>query len=523
MTCKTKTIRILATSDLHGKMLPWEYALNAESPAGSMAQLATAVEKYRTPDSLLVDAGDTIQENFANLFVGTEDVHPMVQALNAIGYDIWVAGNHDYNYGMDTLRKTIADIQAKVLTGNVRDEQGKPVADGWTIMEVGGVRVAVIGMVTPVITLMDTANLENCAVTDPLEETRKIISSIRGRYDVLLGVFHMGIKNEFGISNTGVTDILNACPEFDVMIASHEHKQIPSMEINGVLVTENKAYAQTLSVVDLTLEKAGDGWKITGKQAESVDVGSFGTDPALTEMFAPYHRIACEDAETVVARLEGGPMLPEDETEGVPAVWVQDSAMADLIHRVQTYYTGARVSALSPNRPGSNLYPGRVRKCDLSVLYRFENSLYKLRMNGAQLKKYMEWAVLFFNTRKPGERISFNKDVQPFNYDQFDGVCYEVDISREPGSRIRNLRWPDGTPVEDGDEFDIAVCSYRACTQLLIPGVIFEEGGLPKLLQADVHSELGGIREMILAYVTDVMGGVIVPECDNNWKLTGIE
>ena len=522
MTCKTKTIRILATSDLHGKMVPWEYALNAESPVGSMAQLANAVRQYRVPGTLLVDAGDLIQENSANLFAGLDDVHPMVQALNRIGYDVWVTGNHDYDYGMDTVRKTIADVKAKTLTGNVYDEEKKLIADGWTIKRVDGVRVAVIGMVTQNIARMNAEKLEKCTVTDPLEETRKIIDRIRGKYDVLLGVFHMGISNEFEVPNSGVTDILNACPEFDVMVASHAHTLISAMEINGVLVVENKAYAQTMSVIDLMLEKTGTGWKIAARQAGSVNVGDFSSDAGMTKMLAPYHRTACEDAETVIARLEGGPMVPEEETEGIPEVWIRDTAMTDLIHQVQLYYTGARVSATTPSMPGSNLYPGNIRKCDISRIYRFDNMLYRLQMKGSQLKKYMEWSVLFFNTRKPGEPVSFNPDIQSYSYDLFEGVCYEVNIAREPGSRIENLTWPDGTPVQDEDEFDIAVCDYRAVCQLLAPGAVFDTGDLPVLLEANVHSETGGIRELISEYMVQVKEGMITPECNHNWKLTGI-
>ena len=252
---ETRTVRIIATSDLHGKFCPWDYALNAESTSGSMAQLATAIAKYRTEDTILVDAGDTIQANSAEIFLGSEDVHPMVRAMNALKYDVWVTGNHEYNFGIDTIKKTIGDLNCKALTGNVYDRDGKPIADGYTILEQNGVRIAVIGMVTPNIARWDASNLQGCSVTDPLEETRKIIESIRGKYDVLVGVFHMGIENEYGLANSGVRDVLTKCPEFDVMVSSHEHTLIPSMDINGVLVVQNKFQAQTMSVIDLILER----------------------------------------------------------------------------------------------------------------------------------------------------------------------------------------------------------------------------------------------------------------------------
>lgn len=531
---ETRTVRIIATSDLHGKFCPWDYALNAESTSGSMAQLATAIAKYRTEDTILVDAGDTIQANSAEIFLGSEDVHPMILAMNALKYDVWVTGNHEYNFGIDTIKKTIADLNCKALTGNVYDRDGNPIADGYTILEQNGVRIAVIGMVTPNIARWDASNLQGCSVTDPLEETRKIIESIRGKYDVLVGVFHMGIENEYGLANSGVRDVLTKCPEFDVMVSSHEHTLIPSMDINGVLVVQNKFQAQTMSVIDLTLEKdsrnvksadtdrSSEGWKLTSKSAESVTVADYEADPAMMELLAKYDARAREDAEEVIGRLEGGSLVPEGtESEPIPAALTQDTALIDLVNIVQMHYTGAAVSASALSGEGTNLKPGDIRKCDTAQIYKFSNTLYKLHMNGAQLKKYMEWSTGYFKTAEPGDTaFSINEEFPTYNYYMFAGVNYDVNLSREQGSRIENLTWPDGTPVRDEDEFDIAVNNYCANSQLLVPGVIYEDGEqLPVLMEMDVHGEIGGIRELILDYIRNVKGGVIHPECDQNWKI----
>ena len=111
-------LQILATSDTHGKFDPWDYAANKADASGSVAQQATAIKQCRTRNTLVVDAGDTIQANSAELFLN-DDLHPMVAAMNAIGYDIWTTGNHEYNYGMDVLKKVMGQQKAKVLTGNV--------------------------------------------------------------------------------------------------------------------------------------------------------------------------------------------------------------------------------------------------------------------------------------------------------------------------------------------------------------------------------------------------------------------
>ena len=519
---ETKHLRIIGTSDLHGKFLPWDYALDEESLSGSMAQLSTALSEYRDDNTILVDGGDVIQDNYADIFIGEDDVHPMIQAINALNYDVCITGNHEYNYGMDIVKKTIADLDSTVLTGNVYDENGEPIADGYTIIEKDGVRIAVIGMVTPNIVRWDTANLKECSVTDPLEETRKIIDSIKGQYDVLAGVFHMGIENEYNLENSGVADILNACPEFDVMISAHDHTQIADQEINGVLVVQNKNMAQTMAVIDLTLEKDGDGWKVTDKTAESVEIADYEPDPKIEDLLGKYDRQARENAEEVVGTLEGGALSPENEIAEIPTAQLQDTALIDLINTVQMYYADAPVSAAALFTMEANMYPGDIRRCDMALIYKYSNTLYKLHMNGAQLKTYMEWSANYYNTYEPGDlTISFNPDIRAYSYDMFSGVNYEINIANEPGHRIENLTWPDGTPVADDDEFDIAVNNYRATSQLLSPGVLYEEDDMPELLEIDVRGDLGGVREMILDYIVNVKGGTISPECDENWRITG--
>jgi 2',3'-cyclic-nucleotide 2'-phosphodiesterase/3'-nucleotidase len=520
-SAETKTLRIIGTSDLHGKFAPWDYALNQESLSGSMAQLATAIKEYRTDNTLLVDAGDTIQDNSADIFLD-EDIHPMILGLNALDYDVCVTGNHEYNYGMDVTKDAIADLDCEVLTGNVYDENGEPIADGYSIFEIDGIRVAVIGMVTPNITRWDAANLADCTVTDPLEETRKIIDEIQGQYDVLVGVFHMGVNNEYEVPNSGVTDILNACPEFDVMVSSHEHAEISGEEINGVLVVQNKNMAQTMAVVDLTLEKDEDGWEVTDKTSESIDIADYEPDPEFMDLLGEYDDEAKEDAEEIIGTLEGDALSPENEIDEIPSAQIEDTALIDLINEVQMYYTGAPVSAAALFTMDANMFPGDIRKSDMSLIYKYTNTLYKLHMTGEQLKKYMEWSAGYYNTFEDGDlTISFNPDIRAYNYDMFAGVNYDINIANEPGSRIENLTWPDGTPVKDDDEFDIAVNNYRASSHLLSPGEIYEEDDLPTLLEIDVRGDIGGVRELIRDYIVNVMGGTIDPEADNNWKIVG--
>ena len=470
-------LQILATSDTHGKFDPWDYAANKADASGSVAQQATAIKQCRTRNTLVVDAGDTIQANSAELFLN-DDLHPMIAAMNAIGYDIWTTGNHEYNYGMDVLKKVMGQQKAKVLTGNVYAPDGTPLADGYTIIKKGTVKIGVIGMVTPNIIRWDAKNLEGWKVTNPVDESRKIIDKIKDQVDVLIGVMHMDTENEYGVYGSGVTDLANACPEFDVIVGGHGHRSIPNMMINNVLVVENKNAGATLSEIHVYLERQLDGkWKVVNRTSENLQIKEYEPDPELTALLASYDTRAKEDAVTPIGELKGGDLAPA----------------------------------------------GTIRKCDMASIYTYQNTLYKLQMTGEQLRRFMEWSAAFFKTWKPDEvTIAFDPSVRYYLYDAFEGVSYELDISKEPGHRIKNLKWPNGKAVKDTDTFVVAVNNYRATTQLLTAADIFLPGEeLPKLLEIDVRGDVGGIRELLGEYIRTVKGGTIEPHVNNNWKIVG--
>lgn len=516
-------LQILATSDTHGKFDPWDYAANKADASGSVAQQATAIKECRTDTTLVVDAGDTIQGNSAELFL-TDEVHPMAAAMNAIGYDIYVTGNHEYNYGMDVTQKFIGQQNAKVLTGNVYSPAGEALADGYTIIKKKGVKIGVIGMVTPNITRWDAKNLEGWTVTNPVDESRKIIDQIKDKVDVLIGVMHMDPSNEYDVYGSGVTDLANACPEFDAIIAAHGHRKIAGDVINGVLVVENKNAGATVAELHLQLERQWNGkWKVVDRTSELLEIKDYAADPLLTDLLDSYDARAKEDAVTVIGELRGGNLAPENEIAEIPQPMIEDTALLDFINEVELYYTGAAVAATAMTSMSSQMREGTIRKCDMASIYTYQNTLYKLEMNGSQLRRFMEWSAAFFKTYEPGDlTIAFDPTTRYYLYDAFAGVKYDIDISQEPGGRIQNLTWMDGTPVEDTDVFVVAVNNYRATTQLLAAADIFSEGEeLPKLLEIDVRGDIGGIRELLGEYIRTVKGGVLEPTVDNNWKIVG--
>ena len=521
---EAKNIQILATSDLHGKFVPYDYAANEESTGGSLAQVATVIKERRDANTILVDVGDTIESNSASLFFD-EDVHPMIAGFNLLNYDFWVAGNHEFNYGVETLQKVAKQFKGTFLCGNVYDKSTKKtIGDTYKIVERDGVKVAVIGLVTPNITRWDADNLKNYQVTNPLDEMKAAVEAAEKEADVIVAALHMGVEGEYGEKGSGAEEIAKEFPQIDVILAAHGHEE-RNEEKNGVLIIENKNSGQSLADVDISVKEDGKGgYEVVSAKAEMCAMKGITANAETVKALEKYDTRAKEDAVTVVGELKGGDLVPETEIPGITQAQIQETAMINLINQVQMYYGKAEVSAAAAFSPTANMKEGKIRKCDNTLIYKYDNTLYRLEMTGKQLKQYMEWSANYYNTYKEGDlTVSFNENMRSYLYDMFGGVKYEINISKEPGKRIENLTRMDGTPIKDTDTLTIAVNNYRANSALLSYGMVYskEKGDtLPKLLEKDVVAGKQ-IREMIADWIMVKNKGVIYPTVSNNWKITG--
>lgn len=183
-------ITLLATSDVHGRFMPWDYAMDTANTNGSFTQLYTLIKKVRAenPNTILLDAGDVIQDNSAELF-NDQPKSPMMVAMNEMGYDAWAMGNHEFNFGLDTFDKVAGQFKAAKLAGNVYKENGERFLPATTIVERGGIKVGIIGMTTPLITDFekDTDHLNGLVVKNPIDETKKAVKELEGKVDVMIG------------------------------------------------------------------------------------------------------------------------------------------------------------------------------------------------------------------------------------------------------------------------------------------------------------------------------------------------
>ncbi|MBR4456353.1 MAG: 5'-nucleotidase C-terminal domain-containing protein [Solobacterium sp.] len=491
-----------------------------------MAQLKTAIRKWYDPDTcLLVDAGDTVQGNSAFLFLD-EPYNPIIRAMNELGYEVWTTGNHEYNYGMNVLRRLISGFQGHTIVSKVRDETGSPLGERWAIIEKNGIRIAVVCMVTPNISLWDAANLRNCEVRNPISETEAILKEIEGKYDVLIAVNHMSIPQEYDTPGSGCAEYAEHFPQFDVIVASHQHLLEEETEVNGVLIAENSSFGETMLKIDLTMQKSVSGWKVTDRTSRALRMSDYEPDPEFMETYRPYHEQILASIRSEIGISEGpdGFLIPS-ETECIPGFLLQNAPLVNLFHDAAESFTDADITASMIASPSADLLPGAFCAKDLLALYPYENTLCLVRMNGRQLKKYMEWSASFYNTFRPGDlTISFDPSISLFDYDFFRGVNYEIDISKQPGERIVNLRKADGTPVQEDDSFTVAVSSYRYQSHLSLYGPVFsEEDGLPVLIEGDIRPDLGAFTDLLAEYIRADLDGTVGPDTSENWKLIGVE
>ena len=530
------TIQILGTSDLHGRFMNYEYARNQKSDGG-LNQISTLVNEARNenPNTIVVDNGDTIQGNFNHLF--KNGPNPMVMGMNAIGYDVFSLGNHEFNYGMENLNNVVsqANDNLDVLCANLYKD-GKRVYKGYTTREIEGIEVAIIGVVSPHIMKWDSENLKGYEAKNPAEEVGFVIDEIENRSeggaDVYAVVSHVGLESEYG-NGDSARAIAEMNPEVSAIVAGHSHTNVPEEKINNAVISQPTSNGQMVSKIELTVRKNGEKVEVVDKKSKLLSTKGVAEDQKINDLLANFHNTAIADATAPVGEMIGGDLADKNEIKEIPQSLVEDQGITDFINEVQLYNSRKHLESKNINpdevymvsgaalfSASSNLYEGNISKADISNIYRYDNKLYTIKTNGKQLKKYMEKNAEYYNTYKDGDlTVSFNEDVRMYLYDMFDGISYEINISKEPGQRIENLKFEkDGKPVEDSDVVYLTVNDYRYNSGLAAG--IMDQGEHEKIYDTN-NDQISDMRDLIVDYIQNVKGGKITKNVDNNWKITG--
>lgn len=533
IAAETVNITLLGTSDLHGTFVPWDYASDTENLAGSLSQIATQIKKLRAeqPNLILVDAGDTIQGNFVETFKH-EAISPMMLGFNALKYDVWVMGNHEFDFGLPVLATPLKQFEGTALAGNIFWDNGKPFLPAYKIIERQGVKIGIIGMDTPMTAefAKGTDRTKGLNFTDPVQAVKNVISEIDSQVDAIVLVAHMGIDNENQRPGTGVADIANANPQLAAIVAGHMHVKIDKAVVNGVIITEPDKYGRALSRIDLQFERRDGKFALINKDSFTYPIKGITPDSGMLALYQPYHDILRANANRVVATLTGSDLVPADEIKGIPQVHIQDTGISALFQQAARYYAPqAQVIALQIDNDFAKLDVGEIKAKDIAFNYQYaggEITVYQL--NGKALKQYMEWSAGYFNQLKPGDvTYSFNPARRASKYstnDFFDGVTYSIDLRHPAGSRITDLRLADGTPVTDEMPIRLGMNSYRM-GHLTQKGGALEGQSFPVLSdsKAQYGEEEGTIRNLTLRYLTEVKKGQYQGLPQQRWKLAGME
>lgn len=526
-------VTILGTSDLHGHFMPWDYAADKANMRGSLSQIATKVKKIRAEETntILVDAGDTIQGNFVETFKD-EPVDPMMLGFNEMEYDVWVLGNHEFDFGLGVLNRSLTQFKGLSLGGNIKRPDGNPFLPGYTVIERGGIKIGVIGMDTPMTQVFaeGTNRLQGVTFTNPTLEVKKVIEKLDDQVDALVLVAHMGLDNENDIANTGVSDIANANPELDAIVAGHMHTRIDKAVVNGVIITEPDKYGRALSRVDLQFEERNGQYTLINKDSFTYKIKGTESDKKMEALYQPYHERLREMANREVAQLIGVDLVPDDEIRGIPQVHVQDTGISALFQEASFFYAPkANVIALQIDNDKAELDVGPIKAKDIAYNYQYaggEITVYQ--MTGKELKTYMEWSAGYFNSVVPGDvTYSFDPKRRASKYstnDFFAGVTYKIDLTQPKGQRITDLKFSDGRLVTDDTEVRIGMNSYRM-GHLTKKGGVLEGRNFPVLFdtEAEYGEEQGTIRNLTIRYLTEQKNGRYEGKMQQRWQLVGLD
>ena len=512
-------ITILGTTDLHGNINPIDYYTNKPDNRG-LAKVATLIKRVRKeqPNIVLIDSGDTIQGTPLESYHGRKNNQPpdpMMLAMNALQFDAMTVGNHEYNFGLKVLEKARGEAKFPWLSGNTYETAtGKTHYQPYFVKQLAGVRVGILGLTTPGIPNWDNPpNYAGLSFHDPVAEARKWVSILRARerVDIVIVAMHMGLGEDLqtGEKNPGqvpheneAVTIAKTVPGIDVIFMGHTHREVPSLVINGVLLTQANYWGRHLARADVYLEKTPDGWRVYAKSSRTIAVDDrVEADAEITKIAEPYDR----ETQAWLNRVIG----ESNEELNARQARFRDTAILDLIQKVQLEAGSADVSMVASFNPDARIAKGPVTVRDIAGLYVYENTLAVLEVTGQQLKEALEHSAKYFRDYEPGKTAPelINEKIPAYNFDIAEGVTYELDISKPVGQRIQNLQFR-GQPVKPDQKLRLATNNYR----------VNGGGGYLMYKAAPVVYRSGEeIRELIIDWVE--RNKRIPTEPTNNWRI----
>jgi 2',3'-cyclic-nucleotide 2'-phosphodiesterase/3'-nucleotidase len=556
----------MGTTDLHGNVFNWDYFKNTEYDDAAhndigLAKISTLVTAVRdriaadpnAPRPLLLDAGDTIQGTPLSYYFAKIDpitaghLHPMAAAMNEIRYDAAALGNHEFNYGLDVLRKFQQQLDFPLLGANAQDwTTGQPVFPPYVLKRVHvpgekPITVGILGLTNPGIAIWDKAVVENKIAFGGVVELAQVwVPRVRqAGADVVIVAVHSGIdlSSSYGdalpVPENAAALMVETVPGIDAVLVGHAHQEIPERFVTNqqtgeqAVLTEPLKWGMRLSLIDLDLRQDRGKWQVVGRRAQVLDANSVDADPKVVAILQQDHDTVIEYVNSKIGTCTAAMSAATARWENTAALDFVNFIQADAVAKALAGTPQAALPVLAiaaPFNRAAAIPAGDVSIRDVAGLYVFDNTLLGVTMTGAQVREYLEFSAQYFQqvsgngpftsdqvTNAPTRTAPIG--TPDYNYDILGGLTeplsYRIDIAKPVGSRITDLTY-GGVAVAADQQFVVAVNNYRQSGG----------GNFPHITTAPVvYNRQVEIRQLMIDYV--IATGTIDPSTfhTGDWSL----
>ncbi|HUF12723.1 MAG TPA: 5'-nucleotidase C-terminal domain-containing protein [Longimicrobiales bacterium] len=525
------TLTLLATTDVHGRILAHDYYAGEETDHGLslLKPLIDSVRAARPGLVYLFDSGDLLQGNpFAYVAARVDSAgtrvrgNPIIHAMNLLDYDASAIGNHEFNYGLLHLDRADEQAEFPFLSANIfragTDDHAyrastmlpHATAAGDTLL------IGVTAATPPGVMVWDRENVTGeLELRDITESLRPVVDELRRHgADLVVVLAHSGLEGtSYDTITTGLAPenesaaIAREVPGVDIVMVGHSHREVADTTINGVLLVQAKNWAASLAVVEAAFERTGPSdYRLVSRSGSILRPVRGRADAGFAAALGDAH-------ERTIAYVESRVGTATAEMTSARAR-VEDTPLIDFINDVQRRAAGSQLSSSAAFTLDARIPRGPVTIADIAGVYVYDNTLKAIRITGAQLRAYLEKSAEFFTgwPLEPGQPAT-DPDIPGYNYDMVSGVEYAIDLTRPVGQRIVGLTF-EGEPVRDEQTFTLALNNYRQTGG----------GGFAMLADAPVvYDEQREIRDLLIEEFERV--GTVDPAdyFESSWELRPAE